>query len=85
MTPIIQGSDLTKIFGLEDEQIPALKDASLSIQAGDMVAIFGQSGAGKSTLLQVLSGLQRPDAGEVRINGTDVTQLGVRDVALTGC
>ncbi|MFM6952439.1 MAG: ABC transporter ATP-binding protein [Bacteroidota bacterium] len=69
--------NLQKHYG----HLPVVKGVDLEIQAGEIVAIVGESGAGKSTLLQLLGTLDQPDAGEIRINGTDVTQLGGRKLA----
>lgn len=57
----------------EKGEIEALRNISFSIAPGEFVAIVGQSGCGKSTLLSLLSGLIRPSAGEVRIDGVSVT------------
>lgn len=54
---------------------PVLENLSLDITAGEMVGILGPNGAGKSTLFSVLSGLLRPSAGTVRLNGTDVHRM----------
>ena len=59
----------------------ALNDVSLSLQAG-WTAIVGPNGAGKSTLLRVLAGLQKPDAGEVQLNGKPLTQWRPRERAM---
>jgi NitT/TauT family transport system ATP-binding protein len=60
-----------RYFGREGET-EALKDISLSVAAGEFVAIIGQSGCGKSTLLSLISGSLRPTAGEVLIDGHSV-------------
>ncbi|MCL2371527.1 ABC transporter ATP-binding protein [Candidatus Saccharibacteria bacterium] len=52
-----------------------LSGASLSIEAGDFVAIMGKSGSGKSTLLQLIGGLDKPTAGEVLVAGKDISKL----------
>ena len=56
---------LTKIYGQGEGQIHALRDVSLSLEQGVFTAVMGPSGSGKSTLLHLLSGLDRPTAGEV--------------------
>ena len=62
----------------EDGRIRALEDVSLSIAAGELVALTGPSGGGKSTLLNLIGALDRPDAGEIVVGGLDVTHLAIR-------
>jgi len=57
------------------EQRPALRDVSLEIGAGEVVALVGENGSGKTTLAKVLSGLYRPDSGHVRWDGIDVASM----------
>ena len=59
----------------EDGRIRALDGISLDIGAGEFVALTGPSGGGKSTLLNLIGALDRPDAGEIRVGGDDVTRL----------
>ena len=67
----IEIRNVTKRFG----DFLALDDVSLEIADGSLTAVLGPSGSGKSTLLRVVAGLERPDAGEVRLAGKDATQL----------
>jgi putative ABC transport system ATP-binding protein len=55
--------------------VHALRDVSFDVEAGTMAALVGRSGSGKTTLLNVVGGLDRPDAGTVRVDGTEVTAL----------
>lgn len=64
-------TDVTKSFGGR----PVLRGISLSVGAGDTVAIVGPSGSGKSTLLNIVGALDAPDGGAVRLGGTDVHAL----------
>jgi putative ABC transport system ATP-binding protein len=66
---------LYKIYKEGDIETVALRDASLTVQPGEFVAIAGRSGAGKSTLLNLVGGLSAPSAGKVVIGGTDITRL----------
>jgi ABC-type sugar transport system ATPase subunit len=63
---------------------PALADLSLSVAAGERLAIVGPSGSGKSTVLRLVAGLDRPTTGRVRIDGVDVTDVApeARDLAM---
>lgn len=69
--------NLQKHYG----HLPVVKGVDLEIQAGEIVAIVGESGAGKSTLLQLLGTLDQPDAGEIHIHDTNITQLSGRKLA----
>jgi putative ABC transport system ATP-binding protein len=62
--------------------IRAVDGVSLTISAGEFVALYGPSGSGKSTLLQLIAGLLEPDAGSIRFNGTEVTTLSRRERAI---
>jgi putative ABC transport system ATP-binding protein len=77
---MIEAIDVERTYQLGDSDVGALRGVSLSVAAGDYVAITGPSGSGKSTLMHVLGALDRPTAGLVRIEGKDVLTLG--DAAL---
>ncbi len=72
---LIEVSHLTKTFTRGEEQIAALKDLSISIDAGELVAITGPSGSGKSTLMYILGLLDRPTSGSYRLNGKETAEL----------
>ena len=74
---MIEVQDIHKSFG----SLHVLQGVSLSVQQGEIVSIIGKSGAGKTTLLQIIGTLDRPDRGSVRIGGTDVLQLGEKELA----
>jgi len=68
--------DLVKHYQVGDgEPIRALDGASLSIAAGEFVALYGPSGSGKSTLIDLIAGFQSPDRGVVLVDGSDIAQL----------
>lgn len=69
---LIECNGLTKTYRLGDETVKALDGVTLSIAAGDFVAIAGPSGSGKSTLANVIGGLDRPDSGQVLVDGMDL-------------
>lgn len=66
---MIEVESVSKNYG----DFAALKDVSLSVDAGSLTALLGPSGSGKSTLLRVIAGLETPDRGTVRLDGVDVT------------
>jgi putative ABC transport system ATP-binding protein len=66
---------LTKVFGAGDTAVEAVRDASLSVRAGDFVAIVGPSGSGKTTLLAMLGGLLTATRGRVIVSDTDISRL----------
>jgi energy-coupling factor transporter ATP-binding protein EcfA2 len=77
--PTVSGLNLTRIFGTGMIKTLALREASLDLYRGQMALIMGPSGSGKSTLLAALSGLMRPDSGQVMVLGEDLWQLSERD------
>jgi putative ABC transport system ATP-binding protein len=69
---LIEARDVVKSFG----QTPALRGASVSAAAGEIIAIMGPSGSGKSTLLHCMAGIFKPDSGQVWFDGTRLDELG---------
>ncbi|MDG6894259.1 lipoprotein-releasing ABC transporter ATP-binding protein LolD [Volucribacter amazonae] len=74
-TALLTCHQLSKSYLEGDKQTQVLKNVSFSMQAGELVAIVGSSGSGKSTLLHLLGGLDKPSAGEVAINGQNLSAL----------
>ncbi len=74
---MIQASNIYKSYG----QLQVLRGVHLTIEKGEVVAIVGKSGAGKSTLLHILGTLDKPDAGELHINGELINQLNAKQLA----
>jgi putative ABC transport system ATP-binding protein len=75
----LQVRDLVKHYQIgdvgESEPIRAVDGISLSVEAGELVALYGPSGSGKTTLLNLIAALMRPDRGEIIVNGRDVSTL----------
>ena len=73
---MIEFRDLTKIYVMGEEEVPALAGVSLTIERGEYVAVIGPSGSGKSTLMNILGGLDRPTSGSYRFEGEEVGEFG---------
>jgi putative ABC transport system ATP-binding protein len=72
---VVEARGLHRVFGSGPDSVCALRDVDLTIGAGEFVAVMGPSGSGKSTLLHLVGGLDRPDRGEVRIEGEPLAGL----------
>lgn len=72
---MIKTNNIIKSYGNGESRFQVLKGISLEIKDNDFVVILGASGSGKSTFLNVISGLERPDNGNVFYDGTDITSL----------
>lgn len=72
---MIEVKNVTKYYGSGESRFQVLKGISLRIEDGDFAVILGASGSGKSTLLNTISGLERPDGGNVFYDGEDITEL----------
>ena len=70
---ILEVKGLTKTYGSKDSSLQALKDMSLQLNKGEILGIVGESGSGKSTLLKLISGLEAPDCGEIKIHGNTLS------------
>lgn len=71
---ILEVRRVTKTFALGAERVVALQDFELVVAEGDFVTVIGSNGAGKTTLLNVIAGTCRPDRGQIRLVGRDVTR-----------
>lgn len=73
--PLFEISHVAKSYRRGAQIVPVLTDITLDIGEGDFVALMGPSGSGKSTLLNLVAGIDRPDSGELRVGGLDITRL----------
>lgn len=74
MSAALEGESLFRFYHAGDEETLALRGVSISVEAGETVAITGPSGSGKSTLLACLAGLDEPDGGTVHVDGERLTR-----------
>src|SRR3954449_400776 len=77
----LEARSLSKTYRNAEVPVPVLNDMDLDVERGEMLAIVGPSGIGKSTLLHLLGGLDRPDAGKIRVDGRDMTALSNDEIA----
>ena len=81
MQPLIELHHLEKVYGTGEIAVHALRDADLTIQRGEFVAIMGASGSGKSTLMSILGGLDQPTAGTYELDRQHVSGLSRNELA----
>ena len=74
-TPVLEACDVFRSYRQGPKEVRVLEGVQLQLAAGESLAIVGASGAGKSTLLHILGGLDRPNGGEVRVQGESMWQL----------
>jgi putative ABC transport system ATP-binding protein len=79
--PVIDVHEVTKVFDLGQIRVRALRQVSLRIETGDLVAIMGSSGSGKSTLMNILGCLDIPTSGRYLIDGVDVSEMDEDDLS----
>lgn len=80
-TPAIQLKCVSKTYRVGKQTLPVLKNVSLTINRGEVVAITGASGSGKSTLLHIIGGLDRPTTGKVIVDGLKIAKLSDRKLS----
>jgi putative ABC transport system ATP-binding protein len=78
---IVEIKDVQKSYTVGGDQVPVLKGLSLSVEPGEFLAITGPSGNGKSTLLNMITGIDRPTAGTVLVNGSPVHEMSENQLA----
>ena len=80
MEPIIRVEHINKTFQANNGQVEAVKDISFSIEKGDIFGIIGLSGAGKSPLVRCLNLLEKPDEGNIFIDGKNLMELSAKQL-----
>jgi len=75
MTALLEARGVKRTYKMGKVLVPALQGITFDVEGGEFVAVFGPSGSGKSTLLHVLGGLDRPDEGEVLVDGISFSTL----------
>lgn len=78
---ILETENVIKQYKQYDETVTAVDRVSLKVYEGEFVAIIGSSGSGKSTFLNLCAGLDRPDAGRIKIRGADITAMSPDELA----
>jgi|SoiMethySBSTD1v2_1073268.scaffolds.fasta_scaffold03239_14 putative ABC transport system ATP-binding protein len=81
MDPVVSISHLSKGYRRGGQFVPVLADITLDVAAGEFTALMGPSGSGKSTLLNLIAGIDKPDSGELRVAGLDITALSEAELA----
>ena len=73
---LVEIEDVSKSYIRGVQEIPVLRNISLQVHAGEFLALMGPSGSGKTTLLNLIAGIDRPDAGVLKVGGIDIGSLG---------
>ena len=79
---ILRTENLCKTYGSGETKVEALKNANISINKGEFVAVVGPSGSGKSTLLHLLGGIDKPTSGKVFVDNIDIYSLNEKQLAI---
>jgi putative ABC transport system ATP-binding protein len=78
---LVMIENLSKSYTRGDQEIPVLRNLSLTVDQGEFLALMGPSGSGKTTLLNLIAGIDTPDEGILSIGGVDISQLGEAELS----
>lgn len=81
MTAVLQLTGVTKYYSEGENRTTALDNASITVNPGELIAVIGPSGSGKSTFLSIAGALLRASEGEVRLNGTDISNVSPKELS----
>lgn len=79
---LLKCEQVTKQYGTGENAVTAVKELNLIVERGEFAAVMGASGSGKSTLLHMIGGVDRPDSGNIWIEGTDIAAMGRKEAAV---
>ncbi len=79
--PLIEARGIQKAYAMGDVTVDVLSGIDLEVDAGEFVTLYGPSGSGKTTLLNIIAGIDRADAGSVRVGDLEVTAASARQLA----
>ena len=77
---MIELQQVSKVYGKKLSRFIALRDVTLTIPSGSVVAIIGKSGSGKSTLMHIMSGLDHPSSGSIKVAGKELAQMKAKEI-----
>jgi putative ABC transport system ATP-binding protein len=80
MNTVIDAHNISKIYNPKTIPVYAVNNVHLHLQRGEFTALVGPSGSGKTTLLNMIGGLDKPDEGNIYINGVDITKLSANEL-----
>lgn len=75
MTPVVEVTNVERGFGQGERRVQVLRGVNLTVNTGELIALYGPSGSGKTTLLNLIGALDTPDSGEISITGTSLNRL----------